>query len=195
MSRSAARGRPRVAARNTEILRAAADLLSEVGYDRLSIEATAVRAGVAKTTIYRRWPDKAALIAAVVEQRALTTLPDSEPADLRTALLEVMHHLGSQMAGQDLGLLTALLAARRSDPALAAALQPVLSRDAAVMTAPLERAGTRSGGALRPDYGSVVADLAPALVLHEVLLTGAAPSPARLDHLVERILLPLITEG
>lgn len=189
---SAARGRPRDAVREVAVLRAAAELLSEVGYDRVTIESIAARAGVAKTTIYRRWSDKAALIAAMIERRALEAPPPSRPKDLRAALLDVMTHLATQMTNQDLGLLSALLAARRGDPALAEALQPVLRQDAATMSGPLKRAAARSGERLRPDFNDVLAEVAPALLLHEILLTGLALQPERIEHLVDRILLPLV---
>src|ERR1700742_756538 len=50
------RGRPRDPQRREAILRAAITLVAEVGYDRMTVEALAARAGVSKPTIYRRWP-------------------------------------------------------------------------------------------------------------------------------------------
>ncbi|WP_158895482.1 TetR/AcrR family transcriptional regulator [Amycolatopsis anabasis] len=44
------------------ILGAAFDLLGEVGYRKLTIEAIAARAGVGKQTIYRWWPSKGAVV-------------------------------------------------------------------------------------------------------------------------------------
>ena len=47
---------PRVERSRRVILSAALDLLGEVGYGGLTIEAVAHRAGVGKSTIYRHWP-------------------------------------------------------------------------------------------------------------------------------------------
>src|ERR1700681_1013354 len=52
-------GRPRDESREQAIRDAAIELLAEVGYDAMSIEAVAVRARSSKATIYRRWPGKA----------------------------------------------------------------------------------------------------------------------------------------
>lgn len=54
MSISTLIGRPRDASRDVVIEKAAIELLREVGYERLSIEAVAARAQVSKSTIYRR---------------------------------------------------------------------------------------------------------------------------------------------
>jgi AcrR family transcriptional regulator len=56
------RGRPRSAAADTAILEAARELLAERGWNDLTIAEVASRAGVAKTTLYRRWPGKADLV-------------------------------------------------------------------------------------------------------------------------------------
>jgi AcrR family transcriptional regulator len=56
------RGRPRDARRQQRILQAALDDFSELGFRAVSMESIAARAGVAKTTLYLRWPNKAAVV-------------------------------------------------------------------------------------------------------------------------------------
>src|SRR6185437_11155783 len=75
----APRGRPRSAEADRAILTATADLLAERGLAAMSIEEVAARAGVGKTTIYRRWPSKGllALDAFVISFRAEQPLPDT----------------------------------------------------------------------------------------------------------------------
>src|SRR3954447_9131665 len=104
------RGRPRDPKRREAILRAAVELVSEVGYDRMTVEAIAARAGVSKPTIYRRWPCGKPQI--VVEAlRALRAeagaLPDtgSLRGDLLALLERVVASLDARVAG---GLLSQL---------------------------------------------------------------------------------------
>lgn len=58
----------------TAIVTATRELLLERGFDGLSIEAVAARAGVGKQTIYRWWPTRPALVADVMLEDADTLL-------------------------------------------------------------------------------------------------------------------------
>jgi AcrR family transcriptional regulator len=64
-------GRPRNPETEKEIVRAAAHLLLEEGYDGLTMEKVAIRANVGKMTVYRRWKSRADLIAAVLDDANL----------------------------------------------------------------------------------------------------------------------------
>jgi AcrR family transcriptional regulator len=84
-----ARGRPRSAAADQAILDAALELLREEGYGGMSMEAVAEAAGVGKTTVYRRYRDKADLVtAAIAGMKHADVLPDS--GDTRADLLELL---------------------------------------------------------------------------------------------------------
>lgn len=82
-------GRPRSERAEKAIVEATLDLLAEEsGVAGVSIEAVAARAGVGKTTIYRRWANKEALIVGAL---AAAKTPLSEPAgvSLRADLLMI----------------------------------------------------------------------------------------------------------
>jgi AcrR family transcriptional regulator len=64
----ATRGRPRRPEADAKILDAALAMLREGGYRQLSLDEVARRAGTAKSSIYRRWPSKAALAAEIVRR-------------------------------------------------------------------------------------------------------------------------------
>jgi AcrR family transcriptional regulator len=73
------RGRPRDPALDERILEQVVALLGSRGYAGLTLDELAARSGVAKTTVLRRWPSKAAVAAAGVERLALQSVavPDS----------------------------------------------------------------------------------------------------------------------
>jgi AcrR family transcriptional regulator len=62
------------------------DELAAAGYSDLTIEAVAERAGVHRTTIYRRWPDKRSLVLGALLDYAADQLPIPDTADLRRDL-------------------------------------------------------------------------------------------------------------
>jgi len=57
-------GRPRRAAIDAAIIRAAVELMTEGGVDATTLTAVATRAGVARATVYLRWPTRSALVGA-----------------------------------------------------------------------------------------------------------------------------------
>lgn len=72
-------GRPRCPEAHHKILKAAYELLMEVGFAQLTIEGVATRAEVGKPTIYRRWPNKARLTvdAFLAATNSEVTFPDT----------------------------------------------------------------------------------------------------------------------
>ena len=71
------RGRPRREGADEEILATALELLRVKGYRDLTVDEVAVQAGVAKTTVYRRWPTKGVLVAAALAPLAIASTPNS----------------------------------------------------------------------------------------------------------------------
>ena len=81
----ATRGRPRRVEADAEIVEAALAMLLAGGYRELSLDEVARRAGTAKSSIYRRWPSKAALAAEIVRREV--PAPEGDPAAAFDALM------------------------------------------------------------------------------------------------------------
>jgi AcrR family transcriptional regulator len=81
------------------VLAATSELLAEDGYEALRVEAVAARAGVHKTTVYRRWPTKAVLVADAARERSrqMVPVPDtgSFAADVRALARAIAANIGS----------------------------------------------------------------------------------------------------
>jgi len=99
------------------------DLLREVGYRKLTIEAIAARAGVGKQTIYRWWPSKGAVVldgflAAVNENPDDLSLPDT--GDVAADLRGVVRAIVAELADPDLSAVSrALMIEMQEDVELA----------------------------------------------------------------------------
>jgi AcrR family transcriptional regulator len=75
-------GRPRDPAVNEAIANACRELIADLGYADLTIEAVAERAGVGRPTIYRRWPSKAHMVWDVLFSTPADATVIGETADL-----------------------------------------------------------------------------------------------------------------
>jgi TetR/AcrR family transcriptional regulator of autoinduction and epiphytic fitness len=95
MSRSHAdrRADPRIERSRQAILRAALQELGEAGYGAFTIESVAARAGVGKSTIYRHWPGKVALIADAFEAAHQHAAPPLSGLTARQALESLLRHV------------------------------------------------------------------------------------------------------
>ncbi|MEO0535799.1 MAG: TetR/AcrR family transcriptional regulator [Cyanobacteria bacterium P01_A01_bin.123] len=103
-------GRPRSVDSEQAILAAAWRLLQESSVKQVSIEAIARAAGVGKTTIYRWWPSKAALIVDAFLAQVQTVLPFPETETAAEALAQQMQRLVGVFRG-DVGRIVAQIIA------------------------------------------------------------------------------------
>ena len=90
--RPAGPGRPRDAATHRAVLAATRRLLLDSGYPALTFEAVAIAAGTTRTTLYRWWPTRGALVLeAAADHLHIGTVPDTGDShhDLRTAVRQL----------------------------------------------------------------------------------------------------------
>jgi AcrR family transcriptional regulator len=180
------RGRPRLESADRAIFAAAAELIAERGYDGFSMAAVADRAGVAKTTMYRRWPTRSHLILETLTSVVRVSILDS--GDLRADLVSFARTLAAGLRAPGTRRLVAeLTLASAQWPDLAEAFMQLYTERRKVVRETLARAS--AAGDLRPgvDPDMLIDQLSGALH-YRMLLRGEGPSDAYAERLVDSIL-------
>lgn len=176
------RGRPRNTAIDDAVLGTAAETMDREGYAGIVIEEVARRAGVSKTAVYRRWPNRRQLALAVLQDRlGAIEAPDSgcTLCDLHEALVLVTRTTCSLGAGT----LAQLIAEGVDEQLSEVALEP--PRRAVHRT--LFRAQRR--GDLRSDVDlPLTVDTLTSLVFYRLLLGADPMSEVELETVVTAML-------
>lgn len=161
-------------------------MLADKGVARMSMELVAAKAGVAKSTLYRRWPSKVELavhaVAATFDEIEIED-HGSLAADMRAGIGEAARLLRDPYTG---GAYAALLAESARDPeGVGRQVRESLStRLHALVATSVERAIGR--GEIRPEMVDVdlLADVVVGSVMHRALATGV-PDEVFIDGLIE----------
>ena len=122
-SRKRAPGRPRSEEARLSILRSTSRLLAKQGFSELTIEAVAAHAGVGKATVYRWWPDKAALVADAFASSTTHKLHFPDTGSLRKDMSGQMRQLIKIFRSRRGRIVSAMLGAGQSDSSLIAAFR------------------------------------------------------------------------
>jgi len=105
------------------ILRSTLKLLGENGFSDLTIESVAAHAGVGKTTVYRWWPNKAALIADAFASSTSRTLHFPDTGSVYTDLSQQMRQVVKIFRSRRGRIVSAMLGGGQSDRDLIAAFR------------------------------------------------------------------------
>jgi AcrR family transcriptional regulator len=186
------RGRPRSEEAHRAILAAVVQLLAEHGLGGLTIEAVAARAGVGKTTIYRRWDTKNELVLAAMEQLR----PPGPPPDTGSLIGDLSALVAIQRdrleATQLPRVIPRVLGESLDDPDLHAqlverAVEPIRAILGEIVRRALER------GELREDLDvETMVDILHASPIYALLMARGALDAV--SGVPERI-VPLLLEG
>lgn len=122
---SRGRGRPRDEATRRRILKAALDLMDETAFAQVTAEAIAERAGASKATVYRWWPNKAAVVIEAFKEATAPQLPFLHTGSLRDDLTQQMRNFARVLSGSGGRMLRSFIVAARSDPEVAAAFRSI----------------------------------------------------------------------
>ncbi len=189
------RGRPRDTQVDERVLRIAAALIFEHGYAGLSIDEVAEQAGVAKTTLYRRWPTKDHLAVAVVA-RLQADHEITETGGIRTDLVDNLDKVATALnrmraaggrEGPSAGVAGELVAAAARHEDIGKLAREQYAERNALALALIERARVR--GELRADVDAeALFDQLAGALYYRVLITGAPVDRAYVERLVSSAL-------
>jgi AcrR family transcriptional regulator len=183
--------RPRIeGAREREIFVATVEILSEIGYDRLTFDAVAARVKASKASLYRRWAGKDALVAEAVGclEDTAPTLPDT--GSLRDDLLILADTEGFFDVGRA-NLIGGLATAIHRDPGMHEAVRHKLVTDGTkhlrlLLTRAAERGQTRPGLDI-----DLLCSALPGMVLYRMTFeTPGEFPPGFVRGIIEQIILP-----
>ncbi|MEU8436830.1 TetR/AcrR family transcriptional regulator [Streptomyces sp. NPDC029216] len=177
------------------ILDSALALVGEIGYNKLTIEAIAARAGVGKQTIYRWWPSKAAVLLDASLALAGGAWTDTgwsgfpDTGDLAADLKSVLRATVDQFADPRYEAPTrALTAAGATDPDLAARFNEQLLEPQLALYEARLRAGQEAGQLAADADVRLVTEMLVGPLTHRWLLRTAPLSHAFTDALVDSVL-------
>ncbi|MFF4798775.1 TetR/AcrR family transcriptional regulator [Streptomyces sp. NPDC001351] len=176
-----ASGRPRSAEADAAILAATREALVELGWSKLTLGDVATRAGVAKTTLYRRWAGKNELVVdAVAELFDELVLPDrgTLAADIEGVVLQFAAILARPEAAS--GLMAVVAESTRDDALRERIRSSIVERQKRLVLEGRARAQTR--GELPPETDpeeavrtvDLIFDVVAGAVVHRTLVSGHA---------------------
>jgi AcrR family transcriptional regulator len=186
------RGRTRDASRDEALRAAALELLAEIGYDRLTMDAVAARARASKATIYRRWPGKAELIVDALQSLKGTSLA-TDTGSLAGDLDAVARTTASADSQFDAQLMMGLITALARDAELRRVFRErLIDPHTSILKQVFTRAVQR--GEMPADSNlDLLVTLYPALMLHHLLTQGKTPGAAYARQVIHEVILPLAT--
>ncbi|WP_101833298.1 TetR/AcrR family transcriptional regulator [Frankia canadensis] len=184
--------------REDALLDAALVVLTEVGYDRLTVGAVCERAAASTKTAYRRWANKDELMAAAfrraIERETAAQLEPVRTGSLRGDLIGNLD-LRARSHWTSVNLVVGLVVASRIDGDAGRLARELVRQHEAAYCAELLRAAAERGE-VRPGLDvESFADLARSFFLHELLVRGTRPDRARITAFVDSVLLPVCSTG
>jgi AcrR family transcriptional regulator len=191
-------GRRRDPAKDQKILDAAVDVLAETGFDGMTIDMVASRAGAGKATVYRRWASKNELVldaVACMKKGDLDTLQIPDTGSLRGDLVAMIRPPSINDAERKLKVMAGLASMLSSAPELAdAANEAIVEPRARINRMLLGRAIER--GEISSDIDiQLISLISPSMVAYRTLIMRKPVDREFLITLIDGVVLPAVGLG
>ena len=181
-------GRPRSTEVDQAVMSAALDLVSASGFRAVTIEAIAAKTGVAKSSIYRRWPNRAAvLMDAFMARVGSEALFDPDEPFLE-GVRRQMRAMAKAFRGEDGELVKALLAESQFDPELAKAFRERWTVRRRAMALAHFRSAAERGSIRRDADLETVVDMLYAPFYYRLQMGTGPLSNAYVDGLFDQVM-------
>ena len=186
------RQRPRVeGGREDEILDATVEVVAELGYDRLTMDAVATAAKASKATLYRRWSTKAELVVDAISRAKGCPVPDDiDTGSLRGDLISLSCEDGGFTSEMPMSVMAGLLTALHRDSDLQKAFKErFLAPRVAVVNQVYARAVERGEIAADVDV-ELLSQTLPAVIIHHAFILGIEPTEDLVLRVIDHVILP-----
>ena len=186
-------GRPRSEQSRAAVLRAATELLHEVGAQAMTTDEIAGRSGVSKATIYKWWPNKYAVAVEAFLSEMMAEAPDPDTGSAREDIRSVLHGVAHFFSGPSGRVYAQLVGEGQSDPLVQKELRDnLVARRREVVRAIWDRGVAR--GELRSDVDiDAAVDLVFGPPIYRLMMGHAPLDEAAADALVDAVMHGLVS--
>jgi AcrR family transcriptional regulator len=162
--------------------------MDETAFAQVTAEAIAERAGASKATVYRWWPNKAAVVIEAFRESFAPELPLLDTGSLREDLTEQVRNFARVLSGKGGRMLRSFVVAARSDPEVAAALRSIWSDPRRAKAKGMLRRKQRSGPVRKDADLDLVLDALYGPLYYRFLVKNEAPSQKYANALANLII-------
>ncbi|MEU8860850.1 TetR/AcrR family transcriptional regulator [Streptomyces umbrinus] len=180
--------------REAELYEAVLELLREVGYDSLTMDAVATRTRSSKATLYRQWGGKAELVARAIRHHKPVDAAAIDTGSLRGDFQALTQRQDDCQMEQDSALMRVLGTAAHTNPELLAALREwLIEPELGEMRQVVQRAVDR--GEVRPDNPAIeyLLHMIIGAFAARTLIDEAPPTQAFVSSYIDAVVIPALS--
>ncbi|QJW47541.1 TetR/AcrR family transcriptional regulator [bacterium BFN5] len=178
------KGRPRNAATEQAILAASYDLLLETGFGAITVEKIAERAKVSKATIYKWWPNKAAVVMDSFLSAAMSRLPVPDTGSVLNDIIIQVSNLANFLISREGQVINELIAEGQSDAKLAEEYRTRYFNPRRLDSRRILERGVQRGELKKDLDIELCIDLVYGPVFYRLLITGEQLDQAFIESLI-----------
>ncbi|MFW2491300.1 TetR/AcrR family transcriptional regulator [Clostridium chromiireducens] len=180
-------GRPRSEKTKNAVLSAAYDLLLENGFGAVTIEKIAERAEVSKATIYKWWPNKAAVVMDAFFDAAVVRLPAPDTGSVISDMIIQVKNLAKFLLSREGKVINDIIAEGQSDQKLAETYRTVYFKPRRLDSRYILERGILRGELNKDLNIELVMDLIFGPLFYRILITGDVVDNEFIDNMINYV--------